>query len=234
MAVSFMTWNVREGLAQPEQMPGVVDVITKARKDVVILPDAYSVKNPLHGSQAATLTEAKERLEEAGYRYMIETEYDDGWWHDRNIMMLGRVPLLATNVIRLGARNALEAKVFDRATQRLIDIIALHLSDVSPAERLSQTKHLLSEIDHSQPYVLAGDWNEMHHSGLIPALLGSSAVDSLLGLLPSERCRSLARRTHGMAPALPYSYLRKMAGVIQPIITGLLPALRVYHCYRYS
>jgi endonuclease/exonuclease/phosphatase family metal-dependent hydrolase len=194
MSLELATCNIRESLAEPENMPDAVEQIKGLDSDVIILGDAYSITNTLHGSTEDTLHEAREKLYLAGYENGLEVEYDDEspWHHDRNIMMLSRIALDLSQ-IRLGTRNAIEGQAANQSGN-ILQIVGAHFDDRSEAAHIRQAKAFIQRYDPELPVVLAGDLNILDRGDKWSSVFGSKAFRLSAKYLPTARSRSIAIR----------------------------------------
>ena len=195
MSVKVAAWNVQEGLAEAERMPRIVKQVEQFDADVIVLSDAYSLDNELHGSQPDVLREAETGFSRQGY-WWYGTEYcdSDPWHHDRNLVVLNRLPLVAGSFVRLATRNAVELKVQDPCTDKTLHIVGAHFDDRSEAVRLRQAAAFLKHVDVEQPTVLAGDLNSVHALDLWPRMLGSNIMRFATNYAPAARARSIGKR----------------------------------------
>lgn len=199
MAFSVAAWNVKEGLAQPNYA-SVVERIKQLDSDVVVLPDAYSLEQDAHGSDDVYLGEAGSRLEEAGYSW-FQTEYgeDDGWHHDRHVVMLTRLPFVAYTPMQLAHRNAYHLGV--RTDGGDVTVLGVHGDDRTELARVAQARRLIqlySATDPDEPVVVAGDFNSAHAADRWPRAYRSLPAKALARLVPDAERRSRAIRATRM------------------------------------
>jgi len=200
MAVKIAAWNVREGLAQPNEMPEAVEHIKQLDADVVVLSDAFSLRNTLHGSQTETLHEATGELINEGYSFRaIEYKDTEPFRHDRHLAVLSRLQA-RSSAIRLATRNTLELKVKDPASHEEIHVIGAHFDDRCESTREQHVRALIEHLEGAGDFVaLAGDLNAMHASDKRARFVRSRPVRLIAQHLSSDYRRGGADRLIGMA-----------------------------------
>ena len=194
MFTEVMAWNTNEAMALPDQMPAAVDNIRRLGANIVILCDAYSLQNPLHGSQPEVLDEARRKLFDDGYR-IAETNYGaaDNWRHDRNMMMLCRdIPMQASRMMQ-GTRQGLVGQTND------LTIVGTHGDDRSSPIRQNQFASIFQQVDLDSPLALIGDVNDLDPNDPLSSLIGSRTFYNLASWLPHNRLSNLSRRASPMA-----------------------------------
>jgi len=225
MAVSVAQWNVREGLAIPRQMPRIIEGVKRLDSDIVVLSDAFSLNNRLHGAQEATLGKANSDFMDLGYTGQ-DAEYDDSvqWHHDRNIVMLSRVAVSSAGEVRLGTRSALELK-----TAKGIHIVGAHFDDRDEETRVTQALAYVDHVQFEEAPVLIGDLNSTR-ALRIGSLLQRPIAEALFSRLP-ERVRRTADMTQGRAMTLlKASGFRDADKRHRPTVPSMVPILQLDHC----
>jgi endonuclease/exonuclease/phosphatase family metal-dependent hydrolase len=195
MSMEVLTWNLRESMAQAEEMPVIVDTLLRRRPDVAVLPDSHSLENELHGSEETVLNRGLERLHDAGYHlWVVPYGPGDNWRHDRNLIAASRLPAEGRTV-RLGPRYGIELLLEDEETGSPVQLVGGHWDDRRTDTRLRQSADYVYSLRRPDAAnILAGDLNSFRSR-----LWGSAALGLAGVLAPQERLRSVIGRQHQMA-----------------------------------
>lgn len=203
MYTEVMAWNVQEALALPQKMSIAVEAIKRLGSHIIVLSDAYSLQNTLHGAQLETLQEARATLHDEGWR-VTETAYGprDNWHHDRNLMMLNRGVGLHVSRALLGHRYGLVGQTTDEMAG--LTVIGMHGDDRPNQSRNTQITSLLDQFVYNQgdsetAAIVVGDVNDLDPADCLSPLLGSNAFNKLAQYLPYEDLRYMALRINSMA-----------------------------------
>ncbi len=186
MFTSVAAWNAKESLALPQHSSQAIEFMKQLNADFVVLSDAYSLDNHLHGATPQALREAYSAFTLEGYS-CTETEYEDEekWRHDRNIILLSRVAIRhAAGTARLDTRSAVCA--FTEG----ISFVGAHFDDRSEQARVRQAEAFVA----TGAEMLIGDLNSIHRRSRSAKMLGNIAARKAARLVPQQRARSLATR----------------------------------------
>jgi len=202
MAIKIAGWNGKEGLAQALDMPLMVKEIERLDADVVVISDAYSLDNTKHGSRPDVLDEARAAFESLGYaRHEVEYGPRDKWHHDRNMVVLNRLDLIAVSGLQLATRKTLDLRVCDPHTKAPRRIIPYHGDDRSAETRVKQIEAFLDNHEEGLPTVIGGDFNDTHHEDRLSRIISSRTMRAVAHAIPAVgpfgRARSIATRLTG-------------------------------------
>ena len=166
--LSVLSWNI-EGRLSPIVTTGrgnpahIEKAIIDQRADIVVLPEALG-----WGRLARSTVN---HFDEAGYQW-VETKYKDvnriepNRWNDPSIMILSKLPIISSTIIRPGDLRSLLSVDID-CHGKIIRFIAVHLEERSEQRRLAMVRSLVLLINDSPyPLCMAGDFNAMISSDI--------------------------------------------------------------------
>ncbi len=214
--IKIASWNICDGLTNPDAMPAVVERIKGLEADIVALPEAFNeAADTGDAGKAALLEEALSSFEAEGYRVRSVLYNDTDGRKDRHgFTMLNRESESEMHVVDLGNRRVLGAYVGGLS----LHVVGVHLDDRAEVTRLEQASNLVGSLDEDDHNVLMGDFNAMHHHDIRARLLRMTGPT--VRLLPSvdpgeqapnlaklRRIGSLSQRLAGMATGSALQYL---------------------------
>lgn len=222
MTLEIAAWNIKEGLAQAHEAPEIIERIMRMGAEIVVLSDAFSLENDLHGSSAEVLSSSVDALAAEGYTYH-GAEYADGWHHDRNIVVLSRLALSSVYPVFLYPRNTLQLTLHDQESELDWNITAAHFHDRGELLREITADHYIRNLDLSRPTVLAGDLNTMDPSSVTARVLRSPLTQMAAKMLRGRQ-RYNAERFIDMAKGDSYGLLELFLQDADPSHQPTFPA----------
>ncbi len=167
------TWNMQEKLGWEDQRPGIFEELRRAAAEtvgVIVLCDAFREIDTRTG-RATPIGESLASVYEFAVREGFETYwtlYEDAVPTPRypelkqNLAVLSRMPVLASEPLRLATRNALYLTV--KHEGEAVHATAAHFDSRSPFTRMEHTQAYLPyrEQASSDAVLLAGDLNAPH------------------------------------------------------------------------
>jgi endonuclease/exonuclease/phosphatase family metal-dependent hydrolase len=201
MLLKIASWNIEGRLSniglQPQRGSSsqIIQQIKSINADLLILLEAHS---------ELTLDDLKShhQLTSMGYKiYNVPYGDDTPKRQDAavprlSMMFLSKLPVKKFDIIKLGNfRNAFMAQV---GSDKLIQVVGLHLDDRSENTRLQQIGDLIKIIGQPKlPTIVSGDFNAMHGEDRWPAhFLRNPIVQAITHIvLPNlaERATEMAR-----------------------------------------
>lgn len=201
MSVRLAEHNISEQLALDGRAVRVAEAVKRLDADVVILPDAYWLDNPLHGATAKAVRESLGMLGVAGYGYeAVDYGTPKGQWPGRYLVALSRLPA-HYSIVEAGSRQAAKLRVTDPDTNTALVVFGVHLSDISEEERTEQALRLREHFS-DVPIAVAGDLNSMPAGSWTARVLRSRPVRQLAERVRDPAPRNYYERSTGRANKL--------------------------------
>lgn len=166
MSISVATWNVAERLGHEGYSPQIVEAVKSFDADVVALPDAYWLDNPLHEANSGAeerVEEAKESFAKEGYQsYTVQYDRPDHF-PGRHLLLMSRAGGEFSAV--KAADSAAARVVIPIEDEAPLQIVGVHLDDQSEENRVCQAEDLAVNLEiPANNTVLMGDFNAMNRS----------------------------------------------------------------------
>ena len=209
--ITVVSWNA-EGMfvdgtkTRRGDSHSALSVIRDLAADVVVIPE--------FGKHEKLTPEIRNTLHYLGYE-IIETPYDDDYVPKLALVVLSRLPVHSTSIIRLAnVRNAIEVVVSDDSGKK-IRIFGVHFDDRSEETRLKQAKDLVDAIDKNPDTMtlLMGDFNAMKKQSTFAELARSSFGRYAAQRINHDLLRSMALRVNEMALGTTIEYISQRSSL---------------------
>jgi hypothetical protein len=193
MSVGIYEENMAEALGRRDFMETAVETILRRDMDVCVLTDSHSVRNPKHneikGSDPEYFATAEERFKSEGYTTVLDTPYgdEDNWHHDRNLVVMSRLPVEFEGAMQIGHRRSIKIVVADPETNVPLTVVGMHGDDRNEQPRVDQAIAVPMLIPLGSTAVLALDANNLYRSDPKARFLRGIGA---MGLRPAARIAS--------------------------------------------